>query len=48
MFRFWIFTASGRLIDVAHDPAEATRIAIAECVNTGRTVHVHDRLDELS
>ena len=45
--RFYIVSETHGLVAVRDTPEAAEQTAIVAAVNTGRTVHLHDRLTEL-
>lgn len=45
-FRFYVISEPHGLVGATHDPAEAEALALTAAVNSGRTVYVHDRLEE--
>lgn len=47
MYRFYIISEPYGLVAVADDPERAEELCIVAAVNSGRTVYLHDRLEEL-
>lgn len=48
MRRFYIISVTRGLVGTADTQAEAEDKGLIAAVNTGRTVHIHDRLTELT